>query len=67
MHRQKFNVHKAGSAPDSLAPRSSCLYCEKCRKPVKRREAVRIGRSHLCCPACGEVLRPTLADGNGQK
>lgn len=58
MHRQKFNVHKVGSAPDSLVPRSSYLYCEKYRKPVKRREAVRIGRSRSCCPACGEVLPP---------
>jgi hypothetical protein len=63
MHRQKFNIHKPSPSPESLADRSSCLYCPKCQRPVKRRQAIHAGRRRSRCPVCGETLVPTLADG----
>lgn len=66
MHRQKFNIRKPRSSPETMLNRRSLgLYCRKCQQPVKRRHAIHAGRYRSRCPVCGEILEASDSSNLG--
>lgn len=58
MQRAKLNRGQLPqhSTESLLIQREGQLVCRECRKPCKKKGALRAGRQALRCPGCGGIL-----------